>query len=83
MRTSNCYAQQEKHRSFEMGKECLEKMRQKRARGGVRRSSDVQRGGRLINDGGDSGRGAKQRAISSRVRRKENDKKRRRKGKKR
>lgn len=56
-----------------------EKMRQKRARGGERRSSDVPRGGRLINDGGDSGRGVKKRAMSSRVRRKEKDKKRRRK----
>lgn len=70
-----------KHGSFEMGKKRMEKMRQKRARGGERRSSDVQRRGRLINDGGDSGRGLKKRAMSSRVRRKEKDKKRRRKGK--
>lgn len=62
-----------------MGKKCMEKMRQKRARGGERSSSDVPRGQRLINDGGDSGRGVKKRAMSSRVRRKEKDKKRRRK----
>lgn len=58
-------------------------MRQKRVRGGERSSSDVQRGERLINDGGDSGRGVRKRAMSSRVRRKEKDKKRRRKRKKR
>ena len=66
-----------------MGKKRMEKMTQKRARREERRSGDVQRGGRLINDGGDSGRGMKKRAMSSRVRRKEKDKKRRRKGKKR
>lgn len=36
------------------------KMRQKRAREGERRSSDVQRRGRLVNDGGDSGKGVKE-----------------------
>lgn len=72
-----------KHKSFEMGKKHVEKTRQKRARGGERRSRVVQRGRRLMNDGGDSGKGVKKRAMSSRVRKKEKDKKRRRKGKKR
>lgn len=57
------------------------KMRQKRRKGGERRSSDVQRGGRLVNDGGDSGKGLKKRAMNSRVGRTEKDKKRRRKEK--
>lgn len=56
-------------------------MRQKRRKGGERRSSDVQRGGRLVNDGGDSGKGLKKRAMNSRVGRTEKDKKRRRKEK--
>lgn len=69
------------HKSFEMRRKHTEKMRQKRAKGGERRSSDVQRGGRLVNDGGDSGKGMKKRAMSSSVGRIEKDKKRRRKEK--
>lgn len=57
------------------------KMRQKRAREGERRSSDVQRRGRLVNDGGDSGKGVKKRAMSSSGGRIEQDRKRRRKEK--
>lgn len=69
------------HESFEMGRKHTEKMRQKRAKGGERGSSDVQRGGRLVNDGGDSGKGVKKRAMSSSVGRTEKDKKRRRRKK--
>lgn len=69
------------HESFEMGRKHTEKMRQKRARGEERRSSDLQRGGRLVNDGGDSGKGVKKTAMSSSGGRIEQDKKRRRKEK--
>lgn len=69
------------HESFEMGRKHTEKMRQKRRKGGERRSSDVQRGGRLVNDGGDSGKRLKMRAMNSRGGRIEKDKKRRRKEK--
>lgn len=65
------------HESFEMGRK-HRKMRQKRGKGGERRSSDVQRGGRLVNDGRDSGKGLKKRAMNSRVGRIEKDRKRRR-----
>lgn len=54
-----------------MGKKCMEKSKAEEGEGGEGRSSDGQRGGRLINDGGGSGRGVKKRAMSSRVRRKE------------